>query len=411
MASVRRQVSTTGKVFYNATWNLYDKDGNRRRQSKAFDRLSDARAHAAKMEAECEKRGVGDVERQTFAAFKERVLAFWELRGSLADTTQIAYRRHLEMLSRQIGHIPIAKLSALHIDEALAVLKASGGVAKKPPKAGEKRGTRPLADRTLLHVYRVGSTSMQQALRWKLIPSNPFKDVEPPKPAKKKIRIMTEDEAIKVYRQAVIASESGKHPGLDLLVALLQTCGMRRSEVLGLAFDAIDLDTGTASIFRTVVAGEKGAAVLRDHRAKSETSFRTIALPSELVPMVHRHRQWINEMVLQWGRQSYRNDPLLLFPTFGGEPLAPGTLTIRLRQLHRQAKVSGVAPTHGFRHGMASRMVADGVDIKTIADRLGHATTAFTLSTYVHSVNGKDREAADRLGAQFLALKEHADKG
>ena len=76
MANVRRQVSTTGKIFYNATWSLYDKDGTRRRQTKAFEKLSAARAHAAKMEAECEKRGVGDVDRQTRGAPQQRLGRF-----------------------------------------------------------------------------------------------------------------------------------------------------------------------------------------------------------------------------------------------------------------------------------------------------------------------------------------------
>jgi integrase len=397
-------------VFYQAIWSLYDKNGKRKRQTKAFARQSDAKAHAAKMEAECERRGVGDVNKQTFASFKERVLNFWETRGKLSETSLIGYRRNLDALAREIGHIQLSKLSALHIDEALAALKTSGGASRKPPREGAQRDTRPLADRTLLHIYRIGSTSMQQAVRWKLVSTNPFKEVDAPKPAKKKIKIMTEAEAIKVYRCAVLASETGKHPGMDLLVALLLTCGIRRSEVLGLAFDAINLDTGTINIFRTVVAGTKGEPILRDHRAKSEASIRTISLPAEIIPMVRRQRQWITEMMLRWGRQTYRADPLLLFPTFGGEPLPPGLLTIRLRQLQRQAKVTGVAPTHGFRHGMASQMVADGVDIRTIADRMGHATTSFTLSTYVHSIDGKDRAAADRLGEQFRSMKDQADK-
>ncbi len=93
---------------------------------------------------------------------------------------------------------------------------------------------------------------------------------------------MTEEEAIRVYRQAVIASDSGKHPGLDLATALLLTCGIRRSELLGLAFDAFELDAGTVSIFRTVITGEKGEPILRDHRTKSETSFRTISIRPNL---------------------------------------------------------------------------------------------------------------------------------
>jgi integrase len=72
--------------------------------------------------------------------------------------------------------------------------------------------------------------------------------------------------------------------------------------------------------------------------------------------------------------------------------------------------VAGVPPTHGFRHGMASQLVADGVDIRTIADRMGHATTSFTLATYVHSIDGKDRAAADRLGEQFQSMKDRGDK-
>ncbi len=154
MASVRRQVSGTGTVFHQAVWNLIDKDGKRQRRTKSFAKASDARQHAAKMEAECEKRGVGDTDKQTFAAFADRVAAFWQGRGKLAETILIGYRRNLAFLSRQIGHIQISKLTALHIDEALAALKREGGKAYKPGKKGEKRASRILADRTLFHIYR-----------------------------------------------------------------------------------------------------------------------------------------------------------------------------------------------------------------------------------------------------------------
>lgn len=409
MASVRRQVSSTGTPYFQAVWSLTAKDGTTKRQTKSFSRQADAKAYAARMEAECEKRGIGDAERQSFATFTERLLAHWQTRGELAETSLIGYRRNLGLLSREIGHIQLGKLSPLHIDEALAALKANGGAARKPAKEGQPRGTRPLADRTLLHLYRIGSTAMEQARRWKLVAANPFKDVKAPSPGRSKIRIMTEEQAVRVYQAAVRADDSGKHPGMALLVALLMVCGMRRSEILGLAFDAVDLDAETISIFRTVVAGEKGEPILRDERAKSETSIRTISIPPEFLTLIRKHRTVINEMILAWGK-GYQREPLLLFPTFGGAPLPPGVLTIRLRQLHRQAGVQGVAPTHGFRHGMASAMVASGIDIKTISERLGHSTTSFTLATYVHAVKGRDKAAADQLGKQFSAMKAAADK-
>jgi len=87
--------------------------------------------------------------------------------------------------------------------------------------------------------------------------------------------IMTEAEAIRVYQAAVKAHESGKHPGYDLLVALLMTCGLRRSEVLGLGFDCID-ERGAMRIFRTVVRGD-GETVLR-LGTKTRTSTRSMTI-------------------------------------------------------------------------------------------------------------------------------------
>lgn len=90
---------------------------------------------------------------------------------------------------------------------------------------------------------------------------------------------------------------------------VLMVCGMRRLEIFGLAFYAIDLHSETISIFRTVVAGEKGEPILRDERAKSETWIRTISIPSEFVPMIGKHRTLINEMILKRGK-SYQREPL-----------------------------------------------------------------------------------------------------
>ncbi len=43
------------------------------------------------------------------------------------------------------------------------------------------------------------------------------------------------------------------------------------------------------------------------------------------------------------------------------------------------------ARPYDLRHMHATYLIAAGVDARTLADRLGHATPAFTLSTYVHA--------------------------
>lgn len=57
---------------------------------------------------------------------------------------------------------------------------------------------------------------------------------------------------------------------------------------------------------------------------------------------------------------------------------------------------------HDFRHFMATQMLAHGVAVVTVAQRLGHARASTTLNVYGHCVPGADRDAADYI-ADLLA--------
>jgi integrase len=407
MASVHRRVEpSTGKVFYQAQWSFYDGQGKRHRKTQVFDKQSDAKSHAARMEVQCERRNIGDPKKMTFEMLKDQVLKHWENSNKqLEITTLVHYERHLNMLAQHIGSIRIDKLSAFHLDNAFATMRVSGGVSHKPGKEGAERERRGLSEQSLLHIYRVGSACLKQAVRWDFIERNPFERVDAPSPEAKDIRVMTEAEAIRVYEAAVKASESGKWPGYDVLVAILFCTGIRRSEVLALSFPDFDLDADepTMSIRNTVVTGRDGKPLFREKKTKSKKSKRTVPIPAELVPMIKRHSVWIKQMALQW--QGYQRDPLLLFPDFGGLPLLPGKLTTRMRQFQRQAEVApGVQPVHGYRHGFASQLVADNTDIRTVSDMLGHSVVSFTLNTYAKKINGRDSEASKRMGQHFRSI-------
>ena len=66
-------------------------------------------------------------------------------------------------------------------------------------------------------------------------------------------------------------------------------------------------------------------------------------------------------------------------------------------------------PTHGFRHGMASQLVAGNVNIRQVADRMGHSTTWFTMQRYAHPVEGGDEAAAAALGGHLQTIMRKAD--
>ena len=62
-------------------------------------------------------------------------------------------------------------------------------------------------------------------------------------------------------------------------------------------------------------------------------------------------------------------------------------------------------PLHGLRHTAATLLIANGVDVRTVSGRLGHANTSTTLNIYSHALEEFDRKAADVL-EQVLTFKK-----
>ena len=87
----------------------------------------------------------------------------------------------------------------------------------------------------------------------------------------------------------------------------------------------------------------------------------------------------------------------------------PLHLTKRLARLMRSAGVSGFQPSHAFRHSMATALIADGADIKSISQGLGHSSARITLDVYVHGEEKRDRAASDAMAARLETLKNAAE--
>ena len=77
------------------------------------------------------------------------------------------------------------------------------------------------------------------------------------------------------------------------------------------------------------------------------------------------------------------------------------TTTARLRRLMRRAGIAGRPPAHGWRHTAATLLIDSGANIKTVQTRLGHASAALTLATYVHPVDERDRAAGEQLATHL----------
>jgi integrase len=383
MASISRVTTRRGTIRWQARWREPGVGGKPRLVKRNFASQKEAKAHAARMAEERELRGVGDPHRHSIASYLQRWLAYLRDRGDHAPTTLAGYARHIAIASHHIGHLALAKLDARDLDQLYVTLRRRGG----RPRADGKPA-RPLSPQSVLHVHRVLHAAFGQARKWKLLAYNPAVDATAPSVPFRQARGYT---AAEIGRLLELA---GADPETTAMLALLLTAGLRRSELLGLAFDALDLDTGTISI-RRAVTEVRGKPVLREI-AKSASSWRTLSIPPEIVALLRAQKARVFELALKWGAE-YSREPMFLFPGLAGAPMRPMAITERLRQLRRRAGITGVQPVHGWRHATASLLVAGGTDVKTTQARLGHSTPTITLRLYTDVVDERDRAAGERL--------------
>ena len=117
MASVQKRTHR-GRIVYRAVWRESGPGGKARLRNKTFAKAADAKAYAAKMEAEVERRGVGDPERHTTRQYLVRWLATLRDRGEHSPTTLDGYARCIALADPWLGRIPLEKLSAADLDRA-----------------------------------------------------------------------------------------------------------------------------------------------------------------------------------------------------------------------------------------------------------------------------------------------------
>jgi integrase len=385
MASIRRKRLSDDRLIYSVVWRE-GAGNNRRQRTKNFDRHAEARTFQAKMEREVEARRVGDPNRSTVAEYLERWLAFLDASNELSVTTRAGYRRYVALAIRELGGIPLERLTAQDLDLAYAKLRTSGGAPRST--IAKAAGTpRPLATRSILHLHRVLHTAFEQARKWRHIAENPARDASPPSPGKSQVKAFTDDQV-----NRLLAEAASYDPELHLAVACLLATGVRRSELVGLAFDCVDLDAGRITIRRSVVEETYLKPVLREH-GKTAAALRTIAVPATLTELLRKRKVEVLEAALAW--RDYQRDPLLVFPGLRGGPSSPQRLSERLRHLMKRAAVTGPSPAHAWRHTAATALIHAGANIKTIQSRLGHASPSTTLGLYAHPTDAADQAAAD----------------
>jgi len=392
MASVRKVITKSGTAF-QARWRERGPAGRDRSCAKNFSTARAARDHASRMQQLVERRGIGDPERLTTATFLTHFVDELESSGNKSPVTIAVYRRCLGLAARrELGTIPLARLTTAHIDRALgALLRQGGRTRQKAPKP------RPLKRTTVELIARILCVALGQAVKRGLIASNPAVNATAPSPDQPQAQGFSAEQVGKLLSAA---AEKGAEA--LTLAALLLATGVRRSEALGTNYGDIDLDAGTLRVRRTVI--DVDDRTVEREGGKSPAALRTIAIPRALVALLRAQKTRILEQALAWG-PTYQRDPLYVFPGPGGKGMAPKQLTQRMRELMQAAGISGGAPVHRWKHTSGSLLYDQTGNVKTVQARLGHASHHTTMSIYVHPETERDREASEHFERILTAIK------
>lgn len=172
--------------------------------------------------------------------------------------------------------------------------------------------------------------------------------------------------------------------------------GLRRGELLGLEWGDVDLVLGRLTVHRNRV--DAGSAGIVEGTAKTGKG-RTLALDPATVAVLEEWRTWQN--VDRAMADEGWTETGKVFTHEDGRALDPISLRWAFQVALREWGGRKVR-FHDTRHTHASNLIAAGVNVKVVQERMGHANIGTTLTIYAHLLPEADIDAAARAAA-FLA--------
>jgi integrase len=242
-------------------------------------------------------------------------------------------------------------------------------------------------------------------VRWRHLGVNKAALAEAPSPAPSEPDPPTAEEAALMLGEAWASD-----PDWGLLLWLTMVTGSRRGEVSALRWRHLDLVRGLLRIERSNAHPKAG---IREKETKTRQR-RRVTLDPQTLDMLAAHRERCRERCAAVGCDLETNAYLFSPAADGSTPWPPRTLTQRYGHLARKLKLRSTR-LHSLRHYSATELIAAGVDIRTVAGRLGHGSGgATTLKIYAAWVDEAGQRAAGTMAGimpQLAAPPVRAPRG
>lgn len=227
------------------------------------------------------------------------------------------------------------------------------------------------------------------AERWGWITSNPAAIAR--KPPTPRPDPPTVEQAARIV-DAVWAQDDG----WGTLVWLVMVTGVRRAELLALRWSDVDLVGGMVTIRRNYVRANR-RSIEKDTKTHQ---MRRLSLDPATVEVLTEHRGRYEAQCTDIGTDASPASFLFYYRPNHDRPCDPSGVTHRYTRMCAQLGID--SHLHALRHYSATEFLSAGVDLRTVAGRLGHAGGgATTLKVYAAWVGESDRRASDILGSRM----------
>ena len=367
----------------------------------------------AKQVEKIRTRLLAQVDRQRQAATKATlsfVLDSW-LRVHEADPSTLAgYRSAAESrIKPAVGHVPIAKLTPRVLEVFYADLRRCRARCDGRPFIEHRtaephncddddRSTRrrckphtcrPYSASTIRETHVIISGALSTAVRWGWIQSNPAEVTKKPRQPKPAPRPPTPKDAARLVEAAMAQDEDW-----GTLIWLSMITGARRGEIVALRWHDVHFETSMLEIRRNYVRG-----VEKDTKTHQ---IRRIALDDDTCRLLLMHRERYEKLARTLGNEPRDDAFVFSYRPDHSQPCDPDGVSHRYVAMCKKLGID--SHLHALRHYSATELITAGVDVRTVAGRLGHGgggTT--TLRVYTAWVAESDKQAAD-----ILARKMHS---
>jgi integrase len=301
--------------------------------------------------------GVGD-EGLSVAQLVDRYEALRSVNWS--PSTRATFRFHAGPILEAFGSTAVADLRRTDIEDVYARWRAGGSSAA-----------------TVRRRHTVLAAALRLAERRGVIAVSPARDVELDSVGR------AAGERLRGFDEVLPAVLAIGHDRLRVAALLALATGARRGELVALEWSTVDLEGGEVRFVSSIAVGPGGVLVRKGTKGGAP---KRVAVDAGTVALLE-----------QWRAES-PGRLVLSSPSDPGEPWAPGQVTLQWGRARRaDERLAGVR-FHDLRHLHATHLLGAGLDVATVAERLGHRSTRMTLDVYSHAIPARDRAAADAIG-------------